>query len=186
MWFSHSGKLGALLCPKTIEISAGPNCFIFSMILSALWCPNKCRKLKLIAIFVFGNDSDCCSAPENKHLPLIKHPCGHKESVRFLQALFHPPFIYWQCAIFATGKKVQTKQEMRGMHGKENASKEVLCHRWNFSFSPFFFLLHTFLWQSGTISRKGQWYWNKTRLFHSGSGTIEVTQCILLCLWPLF
>lgn len=88
MWFSHSGKLGAVLCPKAIEISADPNCFIFSMIISALWCPNKCRKLKLIAIFVFSNDSDCCSAAENKHLPLIKHPSGHKESVRFLQPLF--------------------------------------------------------------------------------------------------
>lgn len=139
MWFSHSSKLGALLCPKTIEISADPNCFIFSMILSALWCPNKCRKLKLIAIFVFGNDSDCCSAAENKHLPLIKHPSGHEESVGFLQPLFHPPFIYWQCAIFATGKKkVQTKQEMRGKQGKENSSKDVLCHHWNSSSSSFF------------------------------------------------
>lgn len=181
MWFSHSGKLGALLCPKTIEISADPYCFIFSMILSALWCLNKCRKLKLIAVFVLSNDSDCCSAAENKHLPLIKHPSGHKESVCFLQPPFHPPFIYWQCAIFATGKKeVQTKQEMRGKHGKENSSKEVLCHRWNF------FSLHTFPWQRGTISCKGQWYWNKTGLFHSGSGTIEVTQSILLCLWALF
>lgn len=140
MWFSHSSKLGALLCPKTIQISADPNCFIFSMILSALWCPNKCRKLKLIAIFVFSDDSDCCSAAENKHFPLIKHPSGHEESVRFLQPpFFHPPFIYWQCALFATGKNVQTKQEIRRTQGEENSSKEVLRHRWNF-----FFLLHTF------------------------------------------
>ena len=135
MWFSHSSKLGALLCPKTIQISADPNCFIFSMILSALWCPNKCRKLKLIAIFVFCNDSDCCSAEKNKHFPLIKHPSGHKESVRFLQPLFHPPFIYCPCTIFATGKDAQTKQEMRGTHVKENSSKEVLCHRWNFFYT---------------------------------------------------
>ena len=182
MWFSHSSTVGALLCPKTIEISADLNCFIFSMILSALWCPSKCRKLKLIAIFVFGNDSDCCSAAENKHLPLIKHPSGHKESVCFLQRLIHPPFIYWLCAIFATvkQKREQTKQEMRGKHSKENSSKEVLCHRWNF------FSLHTFPWQSCTISCRGQWYWNKKGLFHSGSGTKEVTQSILLCLWALF
>lgn len=139
MWFSHSGKLGALLCPKAIEISSDPNCFIFSMIISALWCPNKCWKLKLIAIFVFSNDSNCCSPAENKHLPLIKHPSGHEESVRFLQPLFHPPFIYWQCAIFATGKKVQTKQEMWGKQSKENSSKEVLCHRWNVVFWGVFF-----------------------------------------------
>lgn len=182
MWFSHSGKLGALLCPKTIEVSADPNCFIFSMIISALWCPNKCRKLKLIAIFVFSNDSDCCSAAENKHLPLIKHPSGHKKSVRFLQPFFHPRFIYRQYAIFATGKKVQTKQEMWGKQGKENSSKEVLCHRWNF----FFPWLHTPPWQSTTISCKGQWYRNKTGLFHLGSGTMEVTQSILPCLWALF
>lgn len=159
--------------------------------LSALWCPNKCRKLKLIAIFVFSDDSDCCSTAENKHFPLIKHPSRHEESVRFsffTTRFFILPLFTDSCAIFAAGKrrrrrrrkkKGQTKQEMRGKHGKENSSKEVLCHCWDF-FSPHF------LWQSGTISCKGQWYWNKTGLFHSGPGTMEVTQSILLRLRALF
>lgn len=137
MWFSHSSKLDALLCPKTIQISADPNCFIFSMILSALWCPNKCRKLKLIAIFVFCDDSDCCSTAENKHFPLIKHPSRHKESVRFLQPLFILPLFTDSVQYLPLGKKkkkVQTKQEMEGKHGKENSSKEVFCHCWNFFF----------------------------------------------------
>lgn len=140
MWFSHSGKLGALLCPKAIEISSDPNCFIFSMIISALWCSNKCRKLKLIAIFVFGNDSNCCSLAENKHLPLIKHPSGHEESVRFLQPFSSSLYLLTVCNICHWEKKVQTKQEMWGKQSKEISSKEVLCHRWNagffFSFSP--------------------------------------------------
>lgn len=185
MWFSHSSKLGALLCPKTIEISADPNCFIFSMILSALWCPNKCRKLKLIAIFVLGNDSDCCSAAENKHLPLIKHPSGHKESVRFLQPLFHPPFIYWQCAIFATGREGEKKKCKQNRKWGESMAKKIPQKK-SSVIAGIFFSLHTFPWQSGTISCKGQWYWNKTGLFHSGSGTIQVTQSILLRLWALF
>lgn len=139
MWFSHSSKLGALLCPKTIEISADPNCFIFSMIPSALWCPNKCRKLKLIAIFVFSNDSDCCSAAENKHLPLIKHPCGHNESVRFLiQPLFHPPFIYWQCAIFASGKKSANKTGNEGKAWQRKFLKRSPLSSLEFCFTPHF------------------------------------------------
>lgn len=141
MRFSHSGRLGALLCPKTIEISADPNCFIFSMIISALWCPNKCRKLKLIAIFVFGDDSGCCSAAENKHLPLIKHPSGHKESVRFLQPLFHPPFIYWQCAIFATGKKKKCKQNRK----REESKAERIPQKKSSVIAGMFFLHSTLL-----------------------------------------
>lgn len=164
MRFSHSSKLGALLCPKTIQITADPNCFIFSMILSALWCPNTCRKLKLIAIFVFGNDSDCCSVARNKHFPLIKHPSGHGESVSFLQPPFHPPFIYWQCVLFATGKNVQTKQETGKTQGKENSSKELVCHCWNF----FFFSLHTLCDRaaqyvsrvSGTETKQGCFTWD--------------------------
>ena len=146
MWFNRSSKLGALLCPKTIQISADPNCFIFSMILSSLWCPNKRRKLKLIAIFVFGSDSDCCSAAEHKHFPLIKHPSGHEEAVRaFLLFLTSSFFILPLFAVtvqyFATGRDGQTKQEMRKMYGKGYSSKEVLCHCWNFLF---FLLFHTF------------------------------------------
>lgn len=151
------------------------------MILSALWCPSKCRKLKLIAIFVLSNDSNCCSAAQNKHFPLIKHPSGHKESVCFLQLLFHPPFIYWQRAIFPPGKTVQTNGKWReSMVKKKIPPQKVLCHRW-----IFFFTLH-FPWQTNTISCKGQWYWNKTGLFHLVPGTIEVTQSFLLCLWALF
>lgn len=121
MRFSHSGALGAPLCPKTIEISDDPNCFIFSMILSTLWCPNKRRKLNLIAIFVLGSDSDCCSTAENKHPPLIKHPSGHKDSVRFSQSLFILPLFCDSVQYLPVGKKEQTKQEMGG--GREISPK---------------------------------------------------------------
>lgn len=73
---------------------------------------------------MLSNDNNCCSAAENKHMPLIKHPSGQEESVCFLQLLFHPPVIYRQRAINPPGKTVQTKREMRGKHGKENSSKE--------------------------------------------------------------
>lgn len=171
MWFSHSGKLGTLPCPKTIQISADPNCFIFSMILSALWCPNKCRKLKLIAIFVFSNDSDCFSTAENKHFPLIKHPSGHKESLCFLQPLFHPPFIYWQCAIFANGKNVQTKQEMRGEHSNEK--KKKILKRIPLS-SPDFF---SFFFFYSTLSMTE---WHKES---QGSVVLKQNKAVPLGLW---
>lgn len=61
---------------------------------------------------------------KNKHLPLIKHPFGHRESVCLLQPSFHPPFIYWQNAIAATGKKTQTKQETWGK-GEEKACSVI-------------------------------------------------------------
>lgn len=123
MWFSHLGKLEALQCPKTIEIIADPNYFILSKIKSVLWCPNKCRKLKLIAIFVFSNDSGRCSG--EKEMPLIDYPFRHRESVRLLQPIFHPLFIYWQCTISATGKKTQTKQETRGKQREEKPSSVI-------------------------------------------------------------
>lgn len=144
MWFSHSSKLGALLCPKTIEISADPNCFIFSMILSALWCPNKCRKLKLIAIFVLGNDSDCCSAAQNKHLPLIKHPSGHKESVRFLQPPFSSSlYLLTVCNICHWEKKKKCKQNRKW--GESMAKK--IPQRSPLSSLEFFF--HSTLFRDG-------------------------------------
>lgn len=63
--------------------------------------------------------------PKNKHLPLIKYPSGHRESVCLLQPIFQPPFTYWQCAISATGKKTQTKQEMRGKKWEEKPSSII-------------------------------------------------------------
>lgn len=128
MWFNHSSKVGTPLCPKTIQISADPNCFIFSTILSALWCPNKCRKLKLIAIFVRSDDSDSCSTAENKHLPLIKHPPGHKHfSALFTTPFFILPLFTVSVQYLPVGMTSKQKQETRKMWGKLNSSIEVLC-----------------------------------------------------------
>lgn len=178
MWFSHPGKLGALPCPKTIQIFADPNCFIFSSsaILSSLWCPKKCRKLKLIAIFVFGNDSDCCSTAENKHVPLIKHPSGHENSLCFLQL----PFFFSTLPLFTDSVQYLPLGKRKSTQKTGNERMEM-----NSSITgPFLFPSLCFQWQK--MSRKGQRYWNKTRLFHLGSGTMEVTWSILLCVWALF
>lgn len=119
MRFSYSGELGALPCPKTIQISSDPNCFIFSMIISALWCPNKWRKLKLIAIFVFGNDSDCCSTAENKHFPLIKHPSGHKKSL----CVFFLSFFFFTTRFFILPLFTDSVQYLPLVKIKKSANK---------------------------------------------------------------
>lgn len=193
MWFSHSGKLGALLCPKTIEISADPYCFIFSMILSALWCLNKCRKLKLIAVFVLSNDSNCCSAAENKHLPLIKHPSGHKESVCFLQPPFHPPFIYWQCAIFATGKKRSTnKTGNEGKAWQRKFLKRSPLSSLEFFFTPHFCLTEGHNKLQGSVLLKqnravpvGLWN-NRSDPIHSTLSLGFILALNAQMLWPFF
>lgn len=176
MWFSHLGKLEALQCPKTIEIIADPNYFILSMIKSALWCPNKCRKLKLIAIFVLSNDSGRCSG--EKDMPLIDSPFRHRESVRLFTTNFSSSLYLLTVHNICHWEK----------KGKQNRKREESSEKKSHPLSSLEFLssLHTPPWQSGAISRKGQWYRNKTGLFRSGSGTMRVTQSILPCLWALF
>lgn len=124
MWFSHLGKLEALQCPKTIEIIADPNYFILSMIKSALWCPDKCRKLKLIAIFVLSNDSGRCSG--EKEMPLIDSPFRHRESVRLFTTNFSSSlYLLTVHNICHWGKKRQTKQETRGKQREEKPSSVI-------------------------------------------------------------
>lgn len=62
---------------------------------------------------------------KNKHLPLIKYLSGHRESVCFLQPNPSLPFTYWQYAISATGKKMQTKQETRRKQREEKPSSII-------------------------------------------------------------
>lgn len=134
MWFSHLGKLGQLQCSNTIEISADPNCFILSKIISELWCPNKCRKLKLIPYLCSAMISAVVPQQKNKHLPLIKYPPGQRESVCLLQPISHPtppphapPVLTDSAQYLPLGKKRKQNRKRE----ESSRRKAILYHCWN-------------------------------------------------------
>lgn len=66
---------------------------------------------------------------KNKHLPLIKHPSGHRESVCLLQPFFSPPLYLLTVRNICHWEKNANKT---GNARKAARRKAILYHRRNF------------------------------------------------------